>query len=122
MGEAEREVITWDPIWHTVHVHEVSRMELPAKSKRSKASLLTDTIQISIFTKNKETGEDEEIDKGYSVGKSIYISFFELTKQNKNIYVINLCSGSGQGIIFYEYKGKIKVEGQFFPPIKIYAR
>ena len=80
MGEAEREVITWDPIWHTVHVHEVSRMELPAKSKRSKASLLTDTIQISIFTKNKATGEDEEIDKGYSVGR--YIDFYldQLTK------------------------------------------
>ena len=82
MGEAEREVITWDPMWHTVHVHEVSHMELPAdaKARRSKASLLTDTIQISIFTKNKETGEDEEIDKGYSVGR--YIDFYldQLTK------------------------------------------
>ena len=57
-------------------------MELPAdaKSNLSKASLLTNTIQISIFTKNKATGEDEEIDKGYSVGR--YIDFYldQLTK------------------------------------------
>ena len=65
MGKSEGEVLTWAEVWHTVHVHQVSHLELPAaKPKRGKASLLTDTIKISIFTKNEETGEEKEVDKG----------------------------------------------------------
>ena len=70
VGESEGEVLTWAEVWHTVHAHGVSHLELPAaKAKRGKASLVTDTIEISIFTKNEETGEEEEVGKGWSVGK-----------------------------------------------------
>ena len=70
VGESEGEVLTWAEVWHTVHAHGVSHLELPdAKAKRGKASLVTNTIEISIFTKNEETGEEEEVDKGWSVGK-----------------------------------------------------
>ena len=70
VGESEGEVLTWAEVWHTVDVHAVSHLELPAtKAKRGKASLLTDTIEISIFTKNEETAKEEEVGKGWSVGK-----------------------------------------------------
>ena len=66
-------MLTWAEVWHTVHVHEVSHLELPAaKAKRGKASLLIDTIQISIFTKNEETGEEEEVGRGWAVGKYLH--------------------------------------------------
>ena len=54
----------------TVQVHEANHLELPApKAKRGKASLLTNTIQISIFVKNEKNGKEEEIGKGWAVGK-----------------------------------------------------
>ena len=75
VGEAERDVQTWAERWHTVLFHEVSHLELPAA--KGKASLLTDTIEISIFTKNEETEEDEEIGRGWSVGKKISSQMFD---------------------------------------------
>ena len=58
-----------------MQVHEANHLELPApKAKRGKASLLTNTIQISIFVKNEEDGKEEEIGKGWSVGKYLNIN------------------------------------------------
>ena len=87
MGESEGELLTWAEVLHTVHVHEVSHLELPAaKAKRGKASLLTDTIQISVFTKNEETGEDEEVGRGWSVGKKISTRCFDNSLRCITVY------------------------------------
>ena len=66
----QREVMTWKEIWLTVDVHQVSHLELPdTKAKRGKTALLTDTIKISVFTKNEETGKDVQVGKGWTVGE-----------------------------------------------------
>ena len=62
--------MTWKEIWLTVDVHQVSHLELPdTKAKRGKTALLTDTIKISVFTKNEETGKEVQVGKGWTVGE-----------------------------------------------------
>ena len=70
MGGSEREVVPWKEMLHTVAAHEVSPLPLPAeKTKLGKVSLMTNSIEILISSTNEETGEEEEVGKGYSVGK-----------------------------------------------------
>jgi len=86
VGGSERDVVPWKEMLHTVAAHEVSPLPLPAeKTKLGKVSLMTNSIEILISTTNEETGEEEEVGKGYSVAP-------------------------GQGIILFEHNGKIKVE------------
>ena len=60
----------WKEMLHTVAAHEVSPLPLPAeKTKLGKVSLMTNSIEILISSTNEETGEEEEVGKGYSVGK-----------------------------------------------------